>query len=158
MKPLNDYDKASIVSRELIEEIFEEEDEIERSYMIADCSLRAKDLGVLAIFKKLISERSKIQREINKAASRQGSFQQSQNMTDFAIPSDKPYTNMLCGSWVANDNGIVSYNVMGLEQRACHHPILPVRRLSNIETSDEKITLAFKRDYIWREITVISQS
>lgn len=154
MKPLNDYDKASIVSRELIEEIFEEEDEIERSYMIADCSLRAKELGVLAIFKKLIAERSKIQREINKAASRQGSFQQNQSMTDFAIPQDKKYTNMLCGSWVANENGIVSYNVMGLEQRACHHPILPVRRLSNIETSDEKITLAFKRDYIWREITV----
>ena len=154
MKPLNDYDKASIVSRELIEEIFEEEDEIERSYMIADCSLRAKDLGVLAIFKKLIAERSKIQREINKAASRQVGFQQNQSMTDFAIPQDKTYTNMLCGSWVANENGIVSYNVMGLEQRACHHPILPVRRLSNIETSDEKITLAFKRDYIWREITV----
>ena len=154
MKPLNDYDKASIVSRELIEEIFEEEDEIERSYMIADCSLRAKDLGVLAIFKKLIAERSKIQREINKEASRQGSLQQKQNMTDFAIPQDKAYTNMLCGSWVANENGIVSYNVMGMEQRACHHPILPVRRLSNIETSDEKITLAFKRDYIWREITV----
>ena len=154
MKPLNDYDKASIVSRELIEEIFEEEDEIERSYMIADCSLRAKDLGVLAIFKKLISERSKIQREINKAASRQGSFQQSQNMTDFAIPSDKPYTNMLCGSWVANENGIVSYNVMGLEQRACHHPILPVKRLRNIETGEEFIVLAYKRDYCWYEKNV----
>lgn len=154
MKPLNDYDKASIVSRELIEEIFEEEDEIERSYMIADCSLRAKDLGVLAIFKKLISERSKIQREINKAASRQGSFQQNQNMTDFAIPSDKPYTNMLCGSWVANENGIVSYNVMGLEQRACHHPILPVKRLRNIETGEEFIVLAYKRDYCWYEKNV----
>lgn len=153
MKPLNDYDKASIVSRELIEEIFEEEDEIERSYMIADCSLRAKDLGVLAIFKKLIAERSKIQREIDKAASK-SNFHQNQSMTDFAIPNDKPYQNMLCGSWVANENGIVSYNIMGMEQRACHHPILPVKRLSNIETSDEKITLAFKRDYVWREITV----
>ena len=153
MKPLNDYDKNTIVSRELIEEIFDNEDEIERSYMIADCSLRAKDLGVLAIFKKLISERSKIQREIDKAASR-SNFHQNQSITDFAIPNDKPYQNMLCGSWVANEMGIVSYNVMGLEQRACHHPILPVRRLSNIETSDEKITLAFKRDYIWREITV----
>lgn len=153
MKPLNDYDKASIVSRELIEEIFEEEDEIERSYMIADCSLRAKDLGVLAIFKKLIAERSKIQKEIDKAASK-SNFYQNQNMTDFAIPQDKQYQNMICGSWVANENGIVSYNVMGLEQRACHHPILPVKRLSNIETSDEKITLAFKRDYVWREITV----
>ena len=43
MKPLNEYDKKSIVSRELIEEIFEEEDEIERSYMIADCSLRQRN-------------------------------------------------------------------------------------------------------------------
>lgn len=154
MKPLNEYDKASILSRELIEEIFEEEDEIERSYMIADCSLRAKDLGVLAIFKKLIAERSKIQREIDKAASKQVGFQQNQSMTDFSIPSDKPYENMLCGSWVANGNGIVSYNIMGMEQRACHHPVLPIRRLSNIETNEEKITLAFRRDYQWREVTV----
>ncbi len=153
MKPLNDYDKASIVSRELIEEIFEEEDEIERSYMIADCSLRAKDLGVLAIFKKLIAERSKIQREIDKAASK-SNFHQNQSITDFAIPQDKPYQNMLCGSWVANENGIVSYNVMGLEQRACHHPILPVKRLRNIETGEEFIVLAYKRDYCWYEKNV----
>lgn len=154
MKPLNDYDKNTIVSRELIEEIFDNEDEIERSYMIADCSLRAKDLGVLAIFKKLITERSRIQKSIDKYSARQPNYQQNQNMTEFSIPPEKDYQNMLCGSWVANEMGIVSYNVMGLEQRACHHPILPVRRLSNIETSDEKITLAFKRDYIWREITV----
>ena len=154
MKPLNDYDKNTIVSRELIEEIFDNEDEIERSYMIADCSLRAKDLGVLAIFKKLITERARIQKSIDKYSARQPNYQQNQNMTEFSIPPEKDYQNMLCGSWVANEMGIVSYNVMGLEQRACHHPILPVRRLSNIETSDEKITLAFKRDYIWREITV----
>lgn len=154
MKPLNDYDKASIVSRELIEEIFEEEDEIERSYMIADCSLRAKDLGVLAIFKKLIAERSRIQKMLDKSSRQElGNFEKL-HLTEFSIPTDKAYSNMFCGSWVANENGIVSYNVMGLEQRACHHPILPVRRLSNIETSDEKITLAFKRDYMWREITV----
>lgn len=152
MKPLKDYDKQTIVSRELIEEIFEEEDEIERSYMIADCSLRAKELGVLAIFKKLVAERTKIQTEIDKSASRQGTF--NQRMTDFAIPLDKPYQNMFCGSWVANGNGIVSYSVIGMEQRACHHPILPIRRLSNIETNEEKITLAFKRDYQWREVTV----
>lgn len=151
MKPLNEYDKQSIVSRELIEEIFEEEDEIERSYMIADCSLKAKDLGVLAIFKKLISDRTKLQKEIDKPAR---NYSNNIGTTDFNIPPDKSYSNMICGSWVANEGGIVSYNVMGLEQRACHHPILPVRRLSNIETNEEKITLAFKRDYIWREVTV----
>jgi hypothetical protein len=152
LKPLNQYDKASIVSRELIEEIFDEEDEIERSYMIADCSLKAQELGVLAIFKKLIAERSRIQRGIEKTVVRGSSY--NQGITDFAIPSDKPYENMLCGSWVANGNGIVSYNIMGMEQRACHHPVLPIRRLSNIETNEEKITLAFRRDYQWREVTV----
>lgn len=152
MKPLNEYDKNSIISKELIEEIFEEEDEIERSYMIADCSLRAKDLGVSAIFKKLISERARIQKEINKSADKQNSF--NQGITDFTIPADKKYTNMYCGSWFANDSGVFSLSVIGMEQRACHHPILPIRRLSNIETNEEKITLAFKRDFRWREVTV----
>ena len=151
LKPLKEYDASTIISKELLEEIFENEDEIERSYMIADCSLRAKELGVLAIFKKLVSERTRVQKEITKSTNNNVL---NQRVTDFTIPQGKDYKNMYCGSWVANDNGIVSYNVMGLEQRACHHPILPIRRLSNIETNEEKITLAFKRDWIWKEITV----
>lgn len=152
MKPLNEYDKTSIVSRELIEEIFEEEDEIERSYMIADCSLKAKELGVISIFKKLIADRVKIEKSINKSTIQKGPS--SQNLTEFHIPPGKSFDNMICGSWYANELGIISYSVYGMEQRACHHPILPIRRLSNIETNEEKITLAFKRDYTWREVTV----
>lgn len=152
MKPLNEYDAQSIVSRELFDEIFDEPDEIERAYMIAELSLKAKELGVLSIFRKVISERKRVETEILKDS--EDTANSNQRMTDFLIPIDKPYENMKCGSWVANGNGIVSYNVMGLEQRACHHPILPVRRLSNIETNEEKITIAFKRDRAWKEITV----
>lgn len=152
MKPLNEYDAQSIVSRELFDEIFDEPDEIERAYMIAELSLKAKELGVLSIFRKVISERKRVETEILKDS--EDNSNNNQRMTDFLIPIDKPYENMKCGSWVANGNGIVSYNVMGLEQRACHHPILPVRRLSNIETNEEKITIAFKRDRAWKEITV----
>lgn len=151
MRPLKEYDASTIISKELLEEIFDNEDEIERSYMLADCSLRAKELGVLAIFKKLVSERTRVQKEITKSTNTNSI---NQRVTDFTIPQGKDYQNMYCASWVANDNGIVSYNVMGLEQRACHHPILPIRRLSNIETNEEKITLAFKRDWTWKEITV----
>ena len=43
LRPLKEYDASAIISKELLEEIFENEDEIERSYMLADCSLRAKD-------------------------------------------------------------------------------------------------------------------
>ena len=155
MKPLNEYDEKSIISEELIEEIFEEEDEIKRAYMIADCSLRAKELKVASVFNRLINQRTKIEREILR-----GSVQSSSSnspggrMTDFSIPMGARYNNMNCGSWVANGNGIVSYNVMGMEQRASYQPVLPVERLENIETGEEQIVLAFNRDRRWKEIKV----
>lgn len=151
MKLLKEYDKESIVSKELIEEIFADEDEVERSYKIADCSIRAKELGVMEIFKRLIKERQRIEKEVSKT---KDSRPQHGNTTDFPVPVDVDWNNMRCGSWFANETGVYSYNVMGLEQRACHHPILPIRRLSNIETGEEKITLTFRRDFRWKEITV----
>ncbi len=151
MKPLKEYDASTIISKELMEEIFEEQDEIERSYMIADCSLRAKELGVLAIFKKLVSERTRVQKEIMKPE-RPGP--NGYGITEFSIPSTEGFANMQCGSWIANDRGIFSLSIMGMEQRACHHPILPICRLSNIQTNEERVTLAYKRDYQWKKITV----
>lgn len=150
MKPLKEYDAGTIISRELIEEIFEEQDEVERSYMIADCSLRARELGVLAIFKKLITERTRIQKTIMKPERSSNGY----GVTEFSIPSTENFNNMHCGSWIANDRGIFSLSIMGMEQRACHHPILPICRLSNIQTNEEKVTLAYKRDYQWKKITV----
>jgi hypothetical protein len=150
LKPLKECDASSIISRELLEEIFDEQDEVERSYLIADCSLRAKELGVLAIFKKLVAERAKVQKEIMKPERRTAAF----GITDFSIPPTEDFQNMQCGSWIANDRGVFSLNIMGMEQRACHHPILPICRLSNIQTNEERITLAFKRDWQWKKITV----
>lgn len=152
MKPLNDYDEKSIISEELIEEIFEEEDEIQRSYMIADCSLRARELKVGQIFNRLINDRKNIEKKIMRGSVQPGNS--NSRMTDFAVPMDSRYQNMRCGSWVANGNGIVSYNVIGLEQRASYQPILPVERLENIETGEEQIVLAFYRDRRWKEIKV----
>lgn len=151
LKPLNEYDEKSIISEELIEEIFEEEDEIKRAYMIADCSLRAKELKVASIFNHLINSRTKIDKQIMKSSQQSNP---SMRMTDFSIPIDSRYQNMKCGSWVANGNGIISYNIMGMEQRASYQPILPVERLENIETGEEQIVLAFYRDYRWKEIKV----
>ena len=155
MKPLSEYDAQSIISEELIEEIFEEEDEIKRAYMIADLSLRAKELKVASVFNKLINNRQRIEREILRGTVQpNGNSAPGGRRTDFIIPMGARYDNMNCGSWVANQNGIVSYNVMGLEQRASYQPILPVERLENIETGEEQIVLAFNRDNRWKEIKV----
>lgn len=152
MKPLKEYDEKSIISEELIEEIFEVEDEIKRAYMIADCSMRAKELKVASIFGQLINARTRIEKQIVKSTSAQ--CNNSSRVTDFSIPIGSRYRNMNCGSWVANGNGIVSYSVIGMEQRASYQPVIPVERLENIETGEEQIVLAFYRNHRWKEIKV----
>lgn len=68
------------------------------------------------------------------------------NQTDFTGQE----TGLWCGSWKATDAGIQGTDRLGFEVTACPHPILPVRRLSNIDTGLEKIELAFQRGGIWR--------
>lgn len=154
MKPLKEYDKDSILSEELFGEIFEEEDIIQRSYMIAELSLKAKELNVKGQFDMILKAHEKALREVAKEEKRQSYNSPAVRMTEFHVPAGGRYQNMACGSWVANENGIVSYNVMGMELRASRQPILPVERLENIETGEEQIVLAFKRNYRWKEITV----
>ena len=151
MLPLNDYDKDSILSEAVFEEIFEEEDLIKRSYLIADLSLRAKDLNVKGQFDLILKAHEKALKE---EKTRTTFSTSGGRMTEYIIPEEKDYQNMYCGSWFATETGIVSYNVMGLEQRASRQPILPVDRLENIETGEEQIILAFKRDHRWKEISV----
>ena len=45
-------------------------------------------------------------------------------------------------------------NMSQVEQIACYHPILPIERLRNLETGEEQIKLAFKRNGRWEEIIV----
>jgi hypothetical protein len=151
MLPIAQYDKTSIISDELMDELFNEPDEIERSRMIAELSLRAKELKISTIFSNRIKACARAEKEVQRRDRRQMGRQCY--VTDFSIPVGKSYQNMKCGSWVANENGVVSYSVIGMEQRACYHPILPVRRLSNVETNEEKITIAYKRDHRWKEHT-----
>ena len=154
MKLLKEYDKDSILSEELFNEIFDEEDIIQRSYMIAELSLKAKELNVKGQFDLILKAHEKAIREETREAKKQSYNSPAVRMTEFHVPAGGCYQNMQCGSWVANENGIVSYNVMGMELRASRQPILPVERLENIETGEEQIVLAFKRNYRWKEITV----
>ncbi|MBO5372137.1 MAG: DUF927 domain-containing protein, partial [Lachnospiraceae bacterium] len=155
MKPLKEYDAKTILKENIFEEIFAEDDLIARSYMIADLSLRSKELNVKGQFDMILKAHEKAIREEKKEEKRtQMAHPSSGRVTEFNIPLEKPYTNMECGSWFASETGIYSLNVMGMEQRASRQPILPVDRLENVETGEEQIVLAFKRNYRWKEITV----
>lgn len=57
------------------------------------------------------------------------------------------------GDWEACDDGI--YKKIGFsEDIACPHPIMPVERLVNIDTGEEKLQLAFRKGTVWRRIIV----
>lgn len=71
------------------------------------------------------------------------------NVTEFTGQS----LQLNCGSWECNDYGVYGRNMFGGEVEACNHPIMPVRRLVNVDTDTEKIVLAFcKRGRKWRTI------
>lgn len=53
------------------------------------------------------------------------------------------------GDWEADDSGI-RRNFGGVDCVACPHPVMPVERLVNIDTGEEKLRLAFRKGTIWR--------
>ena len=59
------------------------------------------------------------------------------------------------GEWTADDTGIATTNRFMEEVQACNHPIMPFKRLVNIDTDAEKLILTYrKRGGNWRQITV----
>ena len=149
MKPLIEYDETSILSEEVFVEIFEQEDEILKARMLLSCRDRAKELGVTKGFDDLTASYKRVSKA--KRAEQNKSTSMLDQWTNFT----GPYDNMLCGAWIAGDDGIHTFNKdYSNEVLACYHPILPVKRMKNLETGEEQIRVAYKRNHTWKEITV----
>lgn len=58
-----------------------------------------------------------------------------------------------CGAWVADEMGISIMTPLG-EQFACPHPIMPVLRLVNIDSGEEKMKIAYRKGKQWRSSIV----
>ena len=71
------------------------------------------------------------------------------NVTNF---TNQPL-ELNAGDWEADDSGIFKKNGYN-DEVACPHPIMPVERLVNIDTGEEKLQLAFRKGSIWRKIIV----
>ena len=144
MKKIEEVTKSDLLSREFMQEVFDEEDEIERGVNIANLMDRARELKAYTEFKILLDAFRKAEREALPEKTK-GSLSQWTN-----FESDE-YDRMICGYWNATDKGILKPNS---DEYACYHPILPVERLKNIETGAEQIKLAYKRTGTWHEIVV----
>lgn len=143
------------MQKQLYEELFAIKSKIDRSEVKFKLMDRAKSLRVKSIAEEFIKEFQKAEQEKEKEEKLSRSLQTVENITNFYEDDiGKEYPQMACGSWIATENGIFSSETSKARELVCHHPIMPIKRLKNLETNKEQITIAFKRDGLWSEITV----
>lgn len=130
---------------EIFYQIFEIEDNVERTQYIEALRNAARS-------KKRTTEFNNVYKSfILDYAQKQ---KQTGNKTEF---TDQPL-ELVCGEWTANDLGVrtIRYdkNAMPVPYQACSHPILPTEILKNVDTAEERITLAYFKSASWQTITV----
>ena len=60
-----------------------------------------------------------------------------------------------CGTYVADEYGVSRLNELGAEVEVISHPLMPVKRVTNIETFEEKIEISYCRGQDpWKSLTV----
>lgn len=69
---------------------------------------------------------------------------------------------LLSGEYICNERGVFSMDKFGYEIPICRHPIMPVQRLVNADSSEERMEIAYRKGRVWRsqivEKSVIASS
>lgn len=114
---------------------------------ISDPFLHERQLNALADYASQVGFRGfkKMYAKYVQSLKAQQNTIYANNVTQF---EDSPIT-LDAGDWMADDFGIYRENGTFREE-ACCHPILPIERLTNIDTGTEKLKLAFLRGKRWR--------
>lgn len=81
-------------------------------------------------------------------AQQQGIF--IENSTQF----DGQPLELFSGEYKCNEQGIYLIDKYGYEQNICRHPIMPIERLVNADTGEERLKIAYKKGKFWRTIIV----
>lgn len=153
MVPLNELTAETVLSDDVLSEVFDQEDELYKSRLLLSLEDRAGELGVKRKFQELVKAYKKVEREMRRQQREKGRQPCTmEQWTNFV----GPYDQMQCRQWVATEGGIYLNNPSTgyTDVLACYHPILPVERLRNLETGEEQIKLAYKRNGRWDEIIV----
>lgn len=125
------------------EEISRYTDPFEKTVQLECAAVKAKAVGFTNFRKAFISyEKSlrliKVKSNINLT-----------HPTDFPMQP----IELEAGEWDCDAEG-VTRTTMSNHEVACLHPIMPVERLVNIDTGEEKLKIAYFKGKLWREIIV----
>lgn len=153
MVPLNELTAETLLTNEVLTEVFDQEDELYRAELLASLGLKASELKVKTEFREMVAAYKKVEKEMKRQERERSRTPGTlDNWTNFS----GPYDNMQCKEWLATENGICLRNPSTgyTDILACYHPILPIERLKNLETGEEQIKLAYKRNGRWEEIII----
>lgn len=153
MVPLNELTAETLLSNEVLTEVFDQEDELYRAELLASLGLKAAELKVKTEFREMVAAYKRVEKEMKRQEREKVKAPcYLENWTNF----NGPYDNMQCKEWLATETGICLRNPSTgyTDILACYHPILPIERLKNLETGEEQIKLAYKRNGRWEEIIV----
>ena len=81
------------------------------------------------------------------------SMAQQQGMRlDNATNFEGQEIELFSGEYICDEYGVMVHDRYGYEQTICRHPILPVQRLVNIDSGEERLKIAFKKGRVWRSV------
>jgi uncharacterized protein (DUF927 family) len=59
---------------------------------------------------------------------------------------------LFSGDYICDEYGVAQLDKFGYENIICRHPIMPTRRLINIDSGEERLEIAYKKGKTWRTI------
>lgn len=131
-------DKESLLSLDLMDELFLLDSEVERESYRQKLEQQAQSFNVKTQFNKLYNAKKKDFMAESKSLDVPS---KAENLTNF--PSLGGIENQLCcGDWNADQNGVWIHTERGRAD-ASYHPIYPTRILRNSETGQYKVELEF---------------
>lgn len=150
MKVMCEYDKDSILDKAVFEELYAIQDDYDQADRLIALTERARDISKDCETKFKQKWRAYKKQAEKERREKKGPCQA--NTTEFGYFEDGH--ELVCGNWIANQNGVLQYNPYGIANLACYHPILITKILKNAETKKQKIKLAFCVAGEWGEIVV----
>lgn len=114
---------------------------------------RAKELGKKTEFDAMYNAFKNLHKKYEKEKdSKPRVINNRDNQMQYKL-LDTAYPTLNCGTWECDMLGVRTFTMFG-EVTACYNPVLPVKRLINLQTGDEKTVIAFYKDGRWKEIIV----
>lgn len=143
--------KDEILNSDFLTNIFDTDDDVLFYTYFNALEDRAKELKCLTQYKRIAKAFEKEHKKIQKAAStpaKKDPQPEVENITNFPAGLVADFDYLKCGSWIANFSGVKKVFPNG-DYVASLFPILPISYYQNINSSVEKVAVAYFKGGHW---------